>query len=336
MQKINWGIIGPGSIAKTFADALAISDEGQLYAVASRNIERATDFAGIYGATAVYDNYQTLIDDPKVDIIYIATPQSHHYQQAKLCLQAGKALLLEKPCTINAQQMAVLVELAQDNGVFFQEALWSRFMPCFAQVKQWIAQGKIGELQYINSDIGFAFDDKPEHRLNNPDLGGGALLDLGVYSITLSQFILDEYPSAIQASAQLGSLAVHGHKLDLNTQVNMCYPSGCIGQFTCTTMAQSSNSMHIVGTKGRITLPTKFWVGEKAMLYKSDELVEELSFPHKGNGFEYQIKQAMDCVKQGRPYSECMPHADSLAVMKVMDEVRQQIGLHYSERLEAL
>jgi predicted dehydrogenase len=149
MEKINWGIIGPGSIAEVFADALTVSDKGQLYAVASRNVERARVFAEKYNAVEIYNSYQTLIDDPNVDIIYIATPQSHHYQQAKLCLQAGKALLMEKPCTVNAKQIAALIELSQRKGVFFQEALWSRFMPCFTKIKQWIENGEIGELQYI-------------------------------------------------------------------------------------------------------------------------------------------------------------------------------------------
>jgi predicted dehydrogenase len=330
MKKLNWGIIGPGSIARNFADALAVSEKGQLFAVASRDINKAQNFANKYAASKVYDSYQHLVDDPQVDIIYIATPQSFHYEQAKLCLEAGKHVLMEKPLTINAMQTENLIRLAQSKNLLLQEALWSRFIPCFTQVKQWISEGKIGQLQYICSDIGFAFGDRPDHRLFKAELGGGALLDLGVYSITLSQLIIGEHPSQIQAMGN-----VSGSNVDLNAAVNMSYPSGCYAQFTCTIMAQASNSMTIMGSAGRIVLPGHFWNGNKAILQQDGD-VEEIDFPHKANGFEYQIEESMACVNAGLVSSEMMPHRDSLGVMQTMDEIRRQIGLQFSTELEVV
>jgi predicted dehydrogenase len=330
MKKLNWGIIGPGSIANSFADALAVSEQGQLFAVASRDISKAQDFANKYAASKFYGNYQHLVDDPLVDIIYIATPQSFHYQQAKLCLEAGKHVLMEKPLTINAAQADNLIKLAAGKNLLLQEALWSRFMPCFAQVMRWISEGKIGQLQYICSDIGFAFGDRPDHRLFQSELGGGALLDLGVYSIALSQLIMGEYPSEIQAMGNIGESNV-----DENTSVNMYYPSGRYAQFTCTIKAQANNSMTIVGSEGRIVLPAHFWNGNKAIL-QQDGGVEEIDFPHKVNGFEYQIEESMACVIADKVYSEMMPHNDSLATMRTMDEIRRQIDLQFSAESESL
>lgn len=329
MTNYNWGIIGPGSIANKFAEALVKSNQGKLLAIASRSVERGQEFAKRFGVERVYSQYAELMADPNIDIIYIATPHSHHFQIAKQCLEVGKNVLLEKPLTINAAQTRILIDLAQIKGVLFQEALWSRFMPCFAQVKAWLHAGKIGQLQYIQSDIGFAFGGKPEHRLNNPLLAGGALLDLGVYSISISQFLLEQVPDRVQAISHLGSSGIDEH-----TQVNMHFPCGKLSQFSCSIKAQCSNSMTLVGDLGRIHLPEHFWVGEQAQLWCEGKLIETLKFPHQVNGFEYQIEESMACIAQGKVCSDLMSHKDSLAVMRVMDEVRRQIGLKYTDELE--
>lgn len=330
MSKYKWGIIGPGSIANQFAEALTPSKNGELYGIASRNAERGTAFAKQYQAKVVYDNYQALADDPLIDIIYIATPHSHHFNVARMCLQAGKHVLMEKPLTVNAAQTEQLIALSNKHKVVFQEALWSRFMPCFTQVKRWIKEQQIGEIQYITSQIGFAFGGNPEHRLLNPDLAGGAILDLGVYSVSLSQFLLAEYPDSISA---MGS--INRYNVDDNTIVNMHYPSGVFGQFTCTIKAQCSNLMSIHGTKGNIVIPAFFWNGIAAILKKEEEPEQHLEFPHQVNGFEYQIEGTMDCVKKGLLCSEVMNHQDSLNVMQTLDEIRSQIALQFSAQIES-
>jgi predicted dehydrogenase len=230
---------------------------------------------------------------------------------------------------INSVQCEKLIALAESRNVLLQEALWSRFMPCFRAVKQWIADGRIGDLHYITSDIGFAFGDDPQHRLNNPALGGGALLDLGVYSITISQFLMGEHPVNVQA---IGMVSERG--VDENTLVNMAYSDGRFSQFTCTVAAQASNSMTIFGSEGHIVLPRYFWNGNKAILKRDDQVVDTLEFVHRVNGFEYQIEESMACVSAGKLCSDMMPHRDSLAVMQAMDEIRRQIGLKFSDELE--
>lgn len=331
MEIVNWGIIGPGSIAHQFAKALEHSEQGTLYAVASRNKQRGQEFADLYGSVKVFEGYEAIINDPQVHVIYIATPHSHHYKIAKACLNAGKHVLLEKPLTINAQQTEELVKLSQATQCVFQEALWSRFMPCFATVKQWIANGEIGHVQYITSQIGFPFLERENHRLNNSLLGGGAILDLGVYSVSLSQFLLGEHPLLVQAMGH-----VNRDGVDQNTLVNMQYPSGVFSQFVCTIGAQCSNVMSIHGTHGMIHIPSMFWNGNQATLLKTDQQPTTLDFPHPINGFEYQIESTMESISTGRLCDPRMNHLDSLNVLHTLDEIRSQMGLHYVDEIESV
>lgn len=325
---MKWGIIGPGKIARQFAEALAESKQGQLYAVASRNAERANSFAKQYGADVSYDNYAALMADKNVDLIYIATPHSHHFPLAKACLSSGKHLLLEKPITLNAQQAQVLVSLSEKNNVLFQEALWSRFMPCLASIKSWIDEGKIGEVQYISSQIGFAFAETVA-RIQEPMLAGGGLLDLGIYPISISQFLLGEHPTNVQASATFTN-----KKVDNNCFVNLTYASGVTSQFVCSINADTSNEMRIQGSEGHISIPAAFWDTTAATLHQKDN-VQNLSFPHVVNGFEYQIEETMNNVKRGLSCATVMSHSDSIGILKTMDTIRQQIGLEFSAEIES-
>ena len=331
MQTFNWGVIGPGSIANKFAEAMVSSTKGKITAVASRSAERAKTFADKYAVEHTYTAYTDLAKDPAVDIIYIATPHSFHYEQAKLCIAAGKHVLVEKPCTVNAKQMQHLVALAQANNVLLQEGLWSRFMPCFANIKSLIEQGEIGDIQHIQSDIGFAFQHRgePKQRLLKPELAGGALLDLGIYSIALSQFFLQEHPTSIHAMGKLTEQGVDAHEL-----VNMGYASGRYAQFSSSISAHSSNAMHIVGSEGYVVLPYCFWDGSRAQVYKNGELVQNIHLPHKHNGFEHEIAEVMACIQSNKACSDLMSHQDSIGVLQVMDEIRQQLGVEYPDNIE--
>ncbi|GAB5380314.1 MAG: Gfo/Idh/MocA family oxidoreductase [Aliiglaciecola sp.] len=329
-ESIRWGIIGPGGIAHQFAQALAQTQGGELYAVASRNKARAEDFAQQYAAEISYGNYQEIVSDPSVDVIYIATPHSHHFQHAQACLDAGKHVLMEKPLTVTAQQTQALVALSKGKGCVFQEALWSRYMPCFAKVKTWIDSGEIGELQYITSQIGFAFSHLRNHRLTLPELAGGAILDLGVYSTSISQYLIGSHPTKVQAMGMINEDGV-----DQNTLVNLRHPGNIHSQFTCTIGAQCSNVMTIHGKKGYILLPHCFWNGNSASLYKDDRCVATENFPHPINGFEYQIASTMESIVDGRLCDPRMSHEDSIGVMKTLDEIRQQIGLAFPDNIES-
>jgi predicted dehydrogenase len=330
MRRFNWGVIGPGSIANTFAKAIASSKKGKILAVASRSKERATDFANTYQIEKIYTDYEQMLADPDIDIIYIATPHNFHYQQAKMCLEAGKHVLVEKPCTVNAEQMKRLVELAKRNRLLLQEALWSRFMPCLSQLRQLLDEGIIGDIQYIQSEIGFAFQKKEKSRLLKAELAGGSLLDLGIYSITVSQFLLQEHPDKVVAMGQLTDQNVDGHVL-----VNMCYPSGRYSQFTCSMLSQSSNTMRIVGAEGYVSLAACFWDTDTASIYRDGILFRDIDIPHPVNGFEYQIAESMRCIEQNMLCSDVMPHCDSIGVLEVMDNIREQIGVQFPNSIEA-
>jgi predicted dehydrogenase len=337
---LNWGVIGPGKIAHQFATALLANTEGQLYAVASRNSERAADFARSYDIPNCYSSYQALCEDENIDVVYIATPHAFHFQQAKMCLESGKHVLVEKPATINSKQWQLLAQIAQKNECTLIEAVWSRFMPCFQQVRRWIDDGEIGDVTYVRSDIGFSFLDMRnvdyQHRLFDLSIGGGALLDLGIYSVALSQLAVNSKPSVVQAMADIGVSGV-----DQTTLVNVQYLNGMSSQFTCSAISEPSNDMTINGTKGHIKLPGLFWFGTEATLVRSTEQGKSKeshtqTFPHEINGFEYQIAEMMRCVKAGLIESDLMPHRHTLENLQLMDLVRDNINLAYPDSIEGI
>jgi predicted dehydrogenase len=319
-----WGVLAPGRIAHRFAQALECIEGAVLHAVASRSPERSRAFAQRYGASVHYDSYEALANDPEIDAIYIASPHRFHHEQARLCLEAGKPVLLEKPFTVNAQQAADLIALAEAKGLFLMEALWSRFLPIYRRVREWLDEGAIGDVELISSIFCFQAEPDPSDRKFSHDLAGGALLDLGVYNISLSQWVTGENPSTIGAHARIGATGV-----DVLTAVTMIYPQNTLSQFTCGLLFDAVNEFLIFGTKGHIRVQARFWESTRAVLVAGGkETAAEL--PFRKNGFEYQIEEAMDCIRGGRAESEGMPLASTLATMETMDEIRRQIGLRYS------
>jgi predicted dehydrogenase len=318
-----WGIIGPGRIAHKFADALPVVSDGLLHAVASRNIKRAEAFAKKHNAPKSYGSYDEIVLDPDVDAVYIATPHPVHYENSKLCLLAGKPVLCEKPLTVNAAEAEQLIDVARLNEVFLMEALWSRYLPVQLQVRSWLDEERIGEVKLITSTFGISVSPNPEDRMFNPELAGGALLDLGVYNIAISQWVMGVDPISFAAQGYLGETNV-----DYLTTVNLLYEGGAASQFTCSMIVSNTNDMFIYGTEGHIRVHPSFWNTTRATLVtKDDELTVNLPFAK--NGFEYQIKEAMNCIRNGLLESTGMPHAQTLANMQLMDNIRAEIGLRY-------
>jgi predicted dehydrogenase len=319
-----WGVLAPGRIAHRFAQALDAVDGARLHAVASRSPERAKVFARKYGAPAYYDSVEALASDPEVDAVYIASPHRFHHDQARLCLEAGKAVLVEKPLTVNAREAADLIALAERKGLFLMEALWTRFLPVYREVREWLDKSVIGPIHLISSTFCFQAEADPSDRKWNHDLAGGALLDLGVYNISISQWVTGENPSAVDAHAHLGPTRV-----DELTAATLVYPRGTVSQFTCSFLFEAINDLLIYGTKGHICVQSKFWQSTQARL---DVVGKEraVALPFRRNGFEYQIEEAMRCIRGGRRESEKMPLGCTLANMETMDEIRRQIGLRYS------
>jgi len=320
--KVRWGILGAGKIAEKFAAALNYTEGAGLYAIASREKEKGKAFAATYKASVQYNRYEDLAKDPAVDIIYIATPHSFHYEHAMLCMGHGKAVVCEKPMALNHRQTHAMVETARKRQVFLMEGMWSRFMPAINKAKELIDAGVIGELKYINADFGFEAPFDPQSRLYNRALGGGSLLDVGIYPVFLACFFMGA-PSAIQSMA---GKAVTG--VDQYCHALMQYPGGRTAHIFS---AIDLHTVHaaITGTKGRLVLPERWYKAERLELELNDGETSSFSFPHGCNGFEYEIQEVMDCFANG--FTECpaLPLDLSLQMSSILDEIGKQNGIAY-------
>ncbi|RBP48280.1 Gfo/Idh/MocA family protein [Arenicella xantha] len=327
MTTVNWGIIAPGNIANKFATALNGTDGAILHSVASRDPERAAAFAKTHGFKHVASDYTALLADPEVDAIYIASPHRFHAEQSIQCLNAGKAVLCEKPMTVNVADAKRVLQAAKDNKQFYMEAVWTRFMPVYQAIRSWIDQGLIGEVETVQASFGFAKEFDASHRLYDPELAGGALLDLGIYPITLAQVALQDAPIDIKASASLGQTGV-----DERTGMVLQYPSGAIATLNATVRANTSYDAWIFGSKGSIHIP-RFWFAESATVYSPSNIEfdnpQVHEFPHRINGYEGEIEEVHRCLAAGQLESPLLPWQESLTVMSIMDDVRRQIGLKY-------
>jgi dihydrodiol dehydrogenase / D-xylose 1-dehydrogenase (NADP) len=323
-ENFRWGILGPGRIAYRFADGVRAVQGAEVYAVGSRSQERAASFAEFYGAPKAYGSYEALVDDPDVDAVYIATPHRYHYENTLLCLNAGKPVLCEKPFTVNAAQAKELFDLAHEENLFLMEGLWSRYFPLYQKVRQWVQDGEIGEIRVMTSTFGSNVPRLLDDRMLNHELAGGALLDMGVYPIAISQWIFGKNPVSFTATSLLGETAV-----DELTSVSLVYDDGAVSQFTCNMQAQSVNDAYVYGTKGYIHVHPPLWASTRASLVKEDQELT-VSRPFRATGFEYEIEDAMRCMRLGLLESPVMTHADTLANMELMDKIRGQVGLKYS------
>ena len=319
---IRWGVLGPGGIAGKFAGAVAALPDAEVVAVGSRAQERADKFADEFGVPRRYDSYEALAADPDVDAIYVSSPHSGHMAHAILCLEAGKAVLCEKPFAINAKQAGAMIDAARSKGVFLMEAMWTRFLPAIVKVREWLATGAIGDVQMLAADFGFSAGFDPESRLFNPELGGGALLDVGVYTVSLASMVFGRAPDRFAALAQVAESGVDGRG-----GMILAYDRGELAVLHTAIQTNTPHAASIFGSAGQIDIPG-FWYATKAQL-RAGEREEQVEIPYDANGFEYEVAEVGDCLRAGRLESETMPLDESLAIMQTMDEVRSQWGLRY-------
>lgn len=320
---VRWGVIGPGRIAAKFAEALSAVDGSELHGVASRSRARATAFADRYGAKASYHGYDDLAADDAVDAVYVATPHRFHFENVMLCLKAGKHVLCEKPLAVNETQAAEMVREARARGLVLMEALWTRFLPIYREVRAWLNNGRIGDVRLAHSAFSVQIGRDPNGRLLNMDLAGGALLDLGVYNIAISQWLFGSEPKAVGAVGYLGETGV-----DEIVSGTLDYGSGRMSQFVCGFLANMDNDLRIYGTRGQIRIHDPFWGAVTATLTSRGNETTVSRSPAR-NGFEYQIAAVVECIREGRVESDVMPHAHSLANARLMDQIRSKIGLVY-------
>ena len=318
-----WGILGPGRIAKKFADAVWKIPNASIYAIASRSSSDPEQLKHTFNAEKCYTSYEELAADTKVDAIYIATPHRFHYENIKLCMNAEKAVLCEKSFTVNANQADEVFKLSQSKQIFLMEALWTRFLPIYGQVRQWLDAGEIGNICNTESTFGFKAPRNAQDRLFNLQLAGGALLDIGVYNTTLMQWVFQRNPHTITAVGQIGETGI-----DETVSTIMSYENGAFAQFTCSFQAQMLNQFVITGTNGIIIVHSNFWEASQASLIKNGK-TRTVKKRLEINGFEYQIKASMRAIHEGAIDCPQMTQTDTLANMRTLDTIRQQIGLRY-------
>jgi predicted dehydrogenase len=327
-----WGLVGPGRIAHKFAEVATRLPDSRLLWVHGRTPARAEAFAAQWGAQ-VAPALDTLLQPGAVDAVYIATPHSEHAAFATRCLQAGVPVLCEKPLVVDAADAHALVALARERRVFLMEALWSRFLPLYARIGQWLRDGAIGRLHAVHSSFCFQVPFDPDGRLFNPALGGGALLDVGIYNLALSRWAFEqahgEPPQTLQVQAH-GLLAPSG--VDQRVHATLRFHRDVTVQFTCAFDTQSANALHLLGSEGAIVVPRLFWQGPEAERWRGREVVERITGTDTINGFEWQVQAAMAAIREGRIECPGMPHAESLALADTLQALRRAVGAETAAR----
>ena len=312
---LRWGVIGTGGIANVFAADLALTDTGRITAVGSRRLEHAEQFADRFEIPNRHGDYASLVADPEVDVVYVATPAPRHFEDSRLALDAGKPVLVEKPFTMDALEARELVAAARAAGLFLMEAMWTRFLPHVIQIRELLAQGALGSIVTVTADHGQFFGDHG-HRLFSPELGGGALLDLGVYPVSFASMVLGT-PERI---ASIVTPAFSG--VDGQTSILLGYSTGAHALLTSTLFAKSPTRAAIVGTAARIEIDGDFYRPTSFTLIPRDGEPRRFEVPHTGGGLRHQADEVARCLHEGLAESPTMPLDESVSIMATMDSVR--------------
>jgi predicted dehydrogenase len=332
MSRTRWGVLGTGFIASMFVQDLALTDEVSVTAVGSRTEERAQDFAERHAIANFHGSYEALVQDPDVDLVYVAVPHSEHMRAAELAIRAGKPVLVEKPFALNADDAQRLLDLARSEGVFVMEALWSRFLPHMVELRRLVDGGAIGEVVSVIADHGLRFDPAhPEHRLYDPALGGGALLDLGIYAVSLvASFLGDDLDIAA-----LGTLTETG--VDAVTSAVVRDSQGRHGSIVTTLSSELPNRASVNGTKGRIELGYNYMIPTdlRVVTFGEGNPAAGVDFTQfeggvdGGLGWRFEALEVARRVAAGDLESPVVPHALTIKTLRIMDEIRRQVGVRY-------
>ena len=318
-----WGILGPGGIARAFTSDLRTAGL-DVAAVGSRRRESAEAFAADFGIAHAHGSYEDLVADPDVDIVYIATPHPMHAANALLALEAGKHVLVEKPFTLNAAEAAAVRDAAAERGLLAMEAMWSRYLPHMARVREIVASGVLGELRAVTADHTQRISSDPAHRLNALELGGGALLDLGIYPISFAWDVLGA-PLSVVASARLGETGA-----DTEVATIMAHESGAISTTLSASRAAGPNTAAVIGTDARIDIARVWYTPTSFRVVSHDGTVlEDYVSQIEGRGMQYQALAAERFLAEGRTDSDILPIDETVAIMATLDEVRSLVGVRY-------
>lgn len=323
-RPIRWGILSTGNIAAKFAEGLSVVPDAELLAVGSRSAASAARFGEKWGIARRYDSYDALVADPDIDIIYVATPHSGHMEETLRCLRAGKAVICEKPFAINTQQAQAMVDEARARKIFLMEAMWTRYLPVIVRVRELIAAGAIGDVRMLTADFGFRVEHPdPQNRLFNLELGGGGLLDVGVYPVSLASMLFGT-PTRITGMADLGPTGI-----DEQAVMVLGDEQGHMALLATSVRVSTPWEAQILGEGGRIHIPNPWWAADEFTIHRNGQQPERVYLPRTGNGYNYEAIEAMRCLRAGLTESEIMPLDETLAIMTTMDTLRKQWGLKY-------
>jgi predicted dehydrogenase len=321
---VRWGILGTGRMAGTMVDALEVVPNAQLIAVGSRTRDSARAFRRLYSIPRRLGSYEELVACSDVDVVYVATPHSSHAHDVALALSAGKAVLCEKAFTVNANEASHLIDLARTQHRFLMEAMWTRYVPAIGTLRDWIAAGTVGEIRHVFATLGWrrAFD--PSHRLFDPALAGGALLDLGVYPISLFSMLLG-VPEDVS-----GAMTPAPNGVDMQCAGTLAYPDGALASFAVSFAVDMPSDAMIVGSEGWIRIHAPLVIPDTLSRGVGKEPLETVHCPYLGNGYPHEVQEVMACLRHGKLESERMPLDESLAIMKTLDRLRGAWGLKYA------
>ena len=324
-EEIRWGVVGPGRIAEKVVADFAVVDGARAVAVASRSADRAQDFAGRHGIERAHGSYAAILADSDVDVLYVATPHPQHHAIGLGALRAGKALLVEKAFTATVAGAREVAALSRETGVFAMEAMWTRFQPAVVRLRELIADGAIGEVRSVQADLGVQREFDPSDRLFAQELGGGALLDLGVYVVSFAQMLLGDpdtvvatgstFPTGVDAEASLLLGYADGRSATLMTSLRNALP----GQ------------ARVFGTAGWIDVLPRFHHPQTIVLHREGADAEEMTLPQLGAGYAHELIEVTECLRAGRSESAVMPLADTLAVQQVLEDAAGQLGVTFAE-----
>ena len=329
--KVRWGILGCGKIARKFATDLQLVPDAELTAIASKNPAKAETFTGEFKPKFVYHSYEALAKSPEVDVIYVATPHGFHYENVMLCLQHRKAVLCEKAFALNLAQAREMVELARKEKVFLMEAFWTKFLPQFKKVMEIIQSGVIGDVRFVQSDFGFKAPEPRAQRLYDPLLGGGSILDIGIYPVFLAQSILGK-PTQVHAF-----ITPYESGVDEQCVMTMKFAGGALAVLSSTFAVETPVEALIAGTKGRIIMRNRFHNSLCTLELIIGKDAPQTVEVHReaGTGYQFEIRHVNEALRKGLTESPVMTHADSLMLMETLDRVRKVCGVVYAVDAEA-
>lgn len=323
-KPVHWGIIGTGKIAGIFADDIPYADNAVLQAVGSRNQANADAFGDRYNVASRYDSYADLANDPDVDVVYVATPHPAHHDATIMCLEAGKHVLCEKPFAMNAAEAREMIDAAKRSNRFLMEAMWTRFRPLMYKVREIVNSGEIGEVQFLTANIGWTSTFDPAFRLYAPELGGGGLLDAGVYPLSFASMVLGK-PDQVCGVATLGETNV-----DENATIALHYPSGAVASVGITVRSSPVSLGMICGTKGTVLIDHDWHRPTTFSLRKPGEEPQHFDYTLKGGvGYQFEMNEVERCLREGRTESDVMPLAETLTIVETMESVLREWGIRY-------